>query len=564
MYMENSFNNNKQIDLKMELGGFVEDFNYDKENGILTEDRVKMLTGIALDSAKRNVRRNLKSKIEDNSNKLNELKGKYANLSDEIEKQELLTSINTLNSSIEETQNIIDDMLNDNGSNITYKIHLKVNRSEIFNNKEELVEMCKGLGSLCKNGTINLEVSESIYKIGGEDAVSYTYTTEQFKQILELEEQLNSNSKNIGGNRVEMFFNDEVTVNEETFENHVSLEGVCQMNSDIDKIVNFIKEKQFTPYEAMIYIHNYLTSFTYNKGKSQYEHDIAQTIVGPLLTKNKNVICSGFSSLCKAIIDKLNMPGLECKMVSLRCFEVNQDNPEFLGAHSICLIKINDEKYGVNGEYYNDASNDSKKFEYSRGRFLHFLYPVTDNNLQLHERKVPNDGNLESLDDKYELVTKVSVEFDTKRRYEQSVEDNGYNYEESLEKLKNNLDFYGNLDEKKIQDLCDKAKPILTITLIRGLYNVLKNSSRMREEYGDRKIEAMIYDIITQSMERGLTLFRPEAFSGIMNMWRVAGYYSAEDKEACKEATRHSLLKEIFDCVYAWDHENSDRDAYGR
>ena len=559
--MENSFDINKQIDLKMELGGFVDDFNYYKEDGTLTDDRIKMLAEIALDSTKRKATRQLKSKIEDNSNKLKELSDKYALLSDEAEKQELSTSINTLKSNIEETQNTIDNISN-NDTNVNYKIHLKVERRNIFDNKEELIQMCKALGSLCKNATINIEVYENIYHIGVDDAVSYTYTTEQFKQILELEQQLNSDAKNMDGNRVGIFFNDEVTVDEETFEKHVSLEGVCQMNSDIDKIVDFIKEKQFTPYEAMIYIHNYLTSFTYNKGESQYDHDIAQTIVGPLLTKNKNIICSGFSSLCKAIIDRLNMSGLECKMVSLRSFDVGQDNPEFLGAHSICMITINDEKYGINGEYYNDASNDNKRFEGDWGRFLHFLYPTSDNNLQSYERKVSNGD--ESQDDMYESAPKVSVEVDVSRRFSQTVKVFGYDYENSLEKVKDSMEFYGNLDTNKVQALWEKTKPIPTITLAKGLYNVLKNSSRMREEYDNREIVTIIYHIIVESMEKGLILFRPEAIGGIMHMWRAAGYYSAEDKEACKEATKKMLLKEIFNYVYAWDHENTDKDEYGR
>ena len=87
------------------------------------------------------------------------------------------------------------------------------------------------------------------------------------------------------------------------------------INKRITNIVDFIKQKQFTPFEAMIYIHNYVTSLQYTRG------DASQIIVGAL--NGQEIVCSGYASIIKAIIDKLNMPGLKCDIIGLN--KINED-----------------------------------------------------------------------------------------------------------------------------------------------------------------------------------------------------------------------------------------------
>ena len=163
-----------------------------------------------------------------------------------------------------------------------------------------------------------------------------------------------------------------------------TLSQVINANEEINSLVDTIKMQDFSPYEAMAYIHFYLTSqFPY---KENVEDKLSpRSIVG--LLNSEDIVCVGYAKFIKAVVDKLNMPGLSAQTIEsvLKPIQpktgakmVNQ-YPISGFAHLQNLITINDPKYGVKGTYMNDACWDAKNDEFVSGKgFGNFMYSIND------------------------------------------------------------------------------------------------------------------------------------------------------------------------------------------
>lgn len=159
-----------------------------------------------------------------------------------------------------------------------------------------------------------------------------------------------------------------------------SLEQVLNANKKIDEVIETIRQNNFTPFEAMACIHYYITShFAYFDDKKNPNN--SRSITG--VFNSDSIVCVGYANLTKAIIDKLNMPGLEAKTFdSIYKFDTEKF-PELKGERAFMhvqnLIKINDPKYNVKGTYVNDSCWDAKDLEFTNGKgFANFMIPVED------------------------------------------------------------------------------------------------------------------------------------------------------------------------------------------
>ena len=165
-------------------------------------------------------------------------------------------------------------------------------------------------------------------------------------------------------------------------ENAWSFEEVITANSQVEAIVEYIKNQEFTPFEASTFIHWYITTqFAYRENED--DPFSPRSLVGVLTSDD--IVCVGYASLTKAIIDRLNMPGLECSTFASK-ITLNSDNEAVEGinkneptGHMQNLIIINDQKYDINGRYITDACWDSKSASFPDGKGLaSFMYPVED------------------------------------------------------------------------------------------------------------------------------------------------------------------------------------------
>lgn len=155
----------------------------------------------------------------------------------------------------------------------------------------------------------------------------------------------------------------------EDFQYSWSLNQVIKANNKVDEYVNYIKENNLSPFEAMLYIHKIASNYTYSEGSSIHDGRVLPSIIN-----NGQIVCSGYASLVKAIIDRVNMPGLRCDLKS--CYIGKIVN---IGGHTHNLVTIEDTKYDIKGTYLEDACWDCKEKEDGIPKgFAHCLYPIED------------------------------------------------------------------------------------------------------------------------------------------------------------------------------------------
>ena len=84
----------------------------------------------------------------------------------------------------------------------------------------------------------------------------------------------------------------------------------------------------------------------------------------------------------KEIIDNLNMPELECELVSVEFKHLKKD---YSARHARCFIRIKDDKYGIDQTMFDDPTwdNDIKS---NCLKYAHFAMPN-----DCHDRKRNNN-----------------------------------------------------------------------------------------------------------------------------------------------------------------------------
>lgn len=217
----------------------------------------------------------------------------------------------------------------------------------------------------------------NIYVVGGTkfnktEKVDMLFSDTDFDKLVHLDMVLKENNKN------SLRFMESISNPEHSW----TIDQVKNANQKVDEIVNTIKSKKFSPLEAMAYIHSMATLFTYKENEDNFME--SRTLVG--ITNSKHIVCVGYSTFVKAIIDKLQLHGLSCENFSstlTRDESIVLENGEKLpgigSGHVQSMITINDSKYKVKGTYINDACFDSRDTDYPNGKgYANFMFPVTD------------------------------------------------------------------------------------------------------------------------------------------------------------------------------------------
>lgn len=248
------------------------------------------------------------------------------------------------------------------------KIVITIKKSSI--NTENLQKL-KVFAEKMLSNELNVSICIHDQQENGDFNIDYLYSNEQINKIIDLNNYLLEK-----GMKDQIRFKENALVNSDIdLLTTWSLDDVIKANKNIDNVVEHIKKNNFSPFEAMTYIHMYVTSnFKYTDTEWRLEE--CRSIVGAYQGK---IVCAGYSSLVKAIVDKLNDPNLQCECIGANLYKKRFFRYELEGGHSHNLIHIKDEKYNIDGHYMEDTCWDSKSDDYPTGKgFTYFMYPVTD------------------------------------------------------------------------------------------------------------------------------------------------------------------------------------------
>lgn len=195
---------------------------------------------------------------------------------------------------------------------------------------------------------------------------------------------------------------------------------IIKANTEINKVCDFIKEKNFSPLEALAYVHDYVSTITAYKqtGEKHAWYDKDQHFAGAFLNLPE-FVCMGYSTLMKEIIDNLNMPGLSCDVIVV---EFNHLKKSTLEGHARCFVKVKDDKYGVDQTAFDDPTWDNNK-ELNH-EFAHFV--------------MPNDAHDKKRSKMYEYDCPEKVIFSNKKASIEIADD--YLYSERYNHSKNQID----------------------------------------------------------------------------------------------------------------------------
>ena len=298
-----------------------------------------------------------------------------------------------LDSGFEKDPNIRNEVAQELAYN--ERVSFVVDKSYLF---DGLTQIKKFIQILSQQGKISLIVDGNINEHDVND-MPYVYTREETEKLIELNNLLAET------NNTRLYFCDEKIEDYIPVHSRSTLLNLNQLidaNEKLNAVVEEIKHLALSPYETMLYIHEYVANVVDcgNGTAGDLNRNATASIMGAYT--GEGLVCAGRSSLTKAIIDKLHMPGLSCEYVDasihtepdpeqikdfedaeaiidrldrpywksdLRCYK-KYGNTE---KHRLCLIKLNDEKYGICGEYLNDAHWDN--MEHS---FAMCCYPVSD------------------------------------------------------------------------------------------------------------------------------------------------------------------------------------------
>lgn len=220
----------------------------------------------------------------------------------------------------------------------------------------------------CRNSNKKLRVGIDgvMEKKDNKGSIDYIYTNEELQLLSELNEKLIENGYD------ELVFCEIYHLTDsEDFDKAWGFSKVIDANNAIKECARYILDRKFTPFEAVLYIHQIAGEMLYRKGDNHYE---AGRVLPSLISDN-NIVCSGYGSFVKAVIDEINLEGLTCELKG--CSFLNEYGVMECG-HCHNLIHIKDISYGINGVYLNDASFDAKKDEEDVSTVAFCLYPIED------------------------------------------------------------------------------------------------------------------------------------------------------------------------------------------
>lgn len=137
-----------------------------------------------------------------------------------------------------------------------------------------------------------------------------------------------------------------------------------------------INGTNLSPVEKLMFAFDFMKTFKYNeslneKMDSREPHRILET---------GNIVCVGYSRFLQEIVENLNI-GIKIGDVGVNCYDKNGNNR---GGHARNIVKIDDDKYNINGIFILDSTWDSVKHnniptDYNAlDLYRYFLVPAED------------------------------------------------------------------------------------------------------------------------------------------------------------------------------------------
>lgn len=133
-----------------------------------------------------------------------------------------------------------------------------------------------------------------------------------------------------------------------------------------------IESQKFSPFEKFLCYYLYTTNKQYKMEEETDNLLLSRTTVGAVI--QDNIVCSGYAELLNELVYFSNDKDLKCYVENFNCIQ----NKNIHELHCANIVYIKDEKYGIDGLYYADATFDSILSDFDTSKLTHCLIPLSD------------------------------------------------------------------------------------------------------------------------------------------------------------------------------------------
>lgn len=165
----------------------------------------------------------------------------------------------------------------------------------------------------------------------------------------------------------------------------------------IEEIVNIIKKYDYSPFERLLHAYDLARDRVYSLEEEGEDYTVSRDLSSVL--SGDKIVCSGFSHVFEALLDQLD--------IKVRCYDLDKIG-ENIG-HSRNIIYLKDEKYGIDGIYYCDATWDNRKSDDNHFLNVYRFFAKTKSEIESYSDKY-FDPNLPNFD--YDLLDKLKEKYD--------------------------------------------------------------------------------------------------------------------------------------------------------
>ena len=307
-------------------------------------------------------------------------------------------------------------------------------------------------------------------------------------------------------------------------EDKISLQQVIKDEEFLNNIVKEIKEKNFSPLEKLIAVYDIVKGFKpHNLGfdeRGQEKYASSRGLYEILKKDNKDIVCVGFASLMENLCYRLGLNVVH--------FPLSGTKKGHYYGHEINYIYLVDEKYGIDGYYTLDSTEEHGgkieilkdfPFEVAKSRYDRFLLTTYETKRNMYINGITCDSIDEVLlaNNPIELnstVNKINsiAMFDFAEENEKieqidSLEEMDPELKQYLDNIKNPFYFmrqedfseFSKYTQEKMNRNIDKKK------LLDAIINVKKQiyNNFSEQDYEDMKMMYSIYPPFAQVNEKG-------------------------------------------------------------
>lgn len=142
-----------------------------------------------------------------------------------------------------------------------------------------------------------------------------------------------------------------------------SKEEYLKEEEQLDKLIKPIKEANLSPYEKYLAVYNIVKQF---KPYKEHNDDPNQSRYLRYILNNEYMVCVGYSTLLKTLLDKVGIPCMKYSVSVDTSYDdgfTQEEIPVNIEGHARNIIKLDDPKYNIHGIYIVDATwdNDMEK-----------------------------------------------------------------------------------------------------------------------------------------------------------------------------------------------------------